>query len=132
MVNRRKARFGFFRVEVSEHIVSLPSFIHSAVPELSRVGVEVVVAPTGVVVSAMPVSGSQQWYEKAAALAMTWRFTPFEREGKAAVEDGVAAFGKPPIETDRRADAVWTDTASDRQRTGADHISSTSIAFAVR
>jgi len=79
-------------VKVSEHMVSLPSFIHSAVPGLSRVGVEVVVAPTGVVVSAMPASGSQQWYEKAAALVMTWRFTPFEREGKAAVEDGVAAF----------------------------------------
>jgi hypothetical protein len=85
VVNRRKARFRILPVEVSEHIISLPSFIHSAVPELSRVGVEVVVAPTGVVVSAMPVSGSQQWYEKAAALAMTWRFTPFEREGKAAV-----------------------------------------------
>jgi hypothetical protein len=70
-------------VEVSDHIISLPSFIHSAVPELSRVGVEVVVAPTGAVVSAMPVSGNPQWYEKAAALAMTWRFTPFEREGNA-------------------------------------------------
>lgn len=69
--------------EVSEHVISVPSFIHSAVPELSRVWVEVVVAPNGTVVSATPVSGNPQWYEKAATLAMTWRFTPFEFEGRA-------------------------------------------------
>jgi len=69
--------------EASANAISMPHLIHSARPENVRIGVLVVVTPTGTVASASPSSRNEQWREKAAALAMTWRFVPFERKGSA-------------------------------------------------
>jgi hypothetical protein len=69
--------------EAHAHIITAPYVIHSAIPEDSRVELRVIVAPSGAVASATPFSGNPQWYEKATALATTWRFTPFQRQGAA-------------------------------------------------
>jgi len=68
--------------EAFAHTITAPHLIHSAAP-VSRVAMRVVVTPSGIVASATPVSGNSQWYEKATALAMTWRFIPFQRQGAA-------------------------------------------------
>ena len=69
--------------EASAHIITLPHLIYSSVPENRRVDVTVVVTPTGTVASATPSSQSPQWNQTAAALAMSWRFVPFQRAGRA-------------------------------------------------
>jgi|ERR1700722_13823007 hypothetical protein len=76
---------GAIRVSYPEevaHIIAASHMIHSATP-VSRIAMRVVVTPSGTVASATPVSGNPQWYEKATALAMTWRFIPFQRKGAA-------------------------------------------------
>lgn len=67
--------------EARANAISMPYLIHSARQENGRVNVLVVVTPTGTVASATPFSRNQQWYEEAAARAMTWRFVPFKRQG---------------------------------------------------
>lgn len=70
-------------LEAFTHSVSMSRLIHSSVWN-GRVDVRnVVITPTGTVESATPYSSSRDegWKEKAAALAMTWRFVPFQREG---------------------------------------------------
>ena len=69
--------------EAFANAISMPYFIHSSRPELGRVGVTVVVTPNGTVVGVTPVSGDPQWYERATALAMTWRFKAFVSHGNA-------------------------------------------------
>ena len=74
------------RISYSEafaNAISMPQLIHSTRSENGRVGVIVVVTPTGTVASANASSRNEQWQEKAAALAMTWHFVPFQREGSA-------------------------------------------------
>jgi hypothetical protein len=74
------------RISPSEAVanaISMPYLIHSARPEIGRVNVLVVVTPTGTVASATPFTRHEQWYQKAEARAMTWRFVPFRRQGSA-------------------------------------------------
>jgi len=69
--------------EAFANAISMSHLIPSAQPENGRVGVMVVVTPAGTVASANASSRNEQWQEEAAALAMTWRFVPFQRKGSA-------------------------------------------------
>src|SRR5215469_10519959 len=69
--------------EARANSVWMPYLIHSTRLENGRVNVLVVVTPTGTVASATPSSRNKEWYEKAAARALTWRFVPFQRQGSA-------------------------------------------------
>lgn len=68
--------------EAFSHILAAPHLIHST-SRVCRVAMRVVVTPSGTVAFATPLSGNTQWYEEATALAMTWRFVPFQRRGAA-------------------------------------------------
>ena len=54
--------------EAIANAISMPHLIHSARPENVRVGVLVVVTPTGTVASANPSSRNEEWREKARLL----------------------------------------------------------------
>lgn len=69
--------------EAFARAITMPRLIHSTRSENLRIGVMVVVTPIGAVASANASSRNEQWREKAAALAMTWRFVPFQRKGSA-------------------------------------------------
>ena len=69
--------------EAFAHFAEGQRLMHSDVPELSHVALKLIVTPNGTVSSATPVSGSTHSYEKATAVAMTWRFVPFQRDGTA-------------------------------------------------
>jgi len=73
---------GISQREVHAHAIAIPYLIHSA-EKPSRVDLKLVVTPSGTVEYATPLSGNPEWYEQATALAMTWRFLPFQRNGSA-------------------------------------------------
>ena len=46
------------------------------------VRLEIVVAPDGRVVSAEPVDGERDWYDRAVSVARAWQYRPFDRDGR--------------------------------------------------
>lgn len=68
-------------VETVEHFASGSTLIHSSGPS-DRIQLKIVVTPDGAVQSVTPESGSSKWREQAASLAKTWKYAPFQRNGK--------------------------------------------------
>jgi Domain of unknown function (DUF6438) len=71
--------------EAAEHFLSGKRLIHSDAPEARGFGfyvdLKLVVTPSGIVESAIPVSGRPEWYTEAIALAWNWHYLPFRRNG---------------------------------------------------
>ena len=72
--------------EADEHFLGGKRLIHSDAPEVQGFGwyvnLKILVAPSGAVKSATPVSGRKEWYSEATAIAMSWQYKPFERSGE--------------------------------------------------
>lgn len=66
--------------------------------DFTAVTLSVVVAPDGHVVSAEPIEGPSEYYESAVQGARTWRYKPFEREGRTVYAKIVDYMGIGPRE----------------------------------
>jgi len=90
--------------EFEEHFVSGSRLIHYDGPS-ERIPLRIVVATDGSVKSAILERDSTKWHEQALSLAKTWRYLPFQQNGRAVLATFIEDVNVVPPERRRTTDA---------------------------